>query len=82
MFGGLTKVKTVGPAHTRKLFEKSLNKNFDKNRENRAIFGNHYSKNALAHFNKVFASLFSKSEWEFEGKALKVLISGWSPQGL
>jgi len=46
----------VGSAHTRKLFEKSLIKNFIKNREKRAIFGNH--KNApvsswRVHFLKV-----------------------------
>jgi len=41
----------VGSAHTRKLFEKSLNKNFDKNREKRAIFGEIVlTQNALAHF--------------------------------
>jgi len=39
----LLKDKTTGlrPA-PRKLFEKSLNKNFDKNREMRAIFGDYF----------------------------------------
>jgi len=63
----------VGSAHTRKLFEKSLNKNFEKIAKSTRFLDKYYSSKCACAFYKVFASLFSKSEWEFEGKALKVL---------
>jgi len=66
--------KTVGSAHTRKLFEKSLNKNFTiKIAKTARFLGNNINPKCACAFYKVFASLFSKSEWEFEGKALKAL---------
>jgi len=69
-------MKTVGRCPTpRKLFEKSLNKNFIKLRERDLgkLAINFNTQNAQRAFHKVFASLFSKSEWGVWGKAHRVL---------
>jgi len=59
------KVKTLGFHPKPQKLLKKFHQNFDSKSCVRTILG----------FNlKVFASLFSKSGWEFEGEALKVLF--------
>jgi len=73
----------VGSAHTRKLFEKSLIKNFIKNRENRAIFGQIlFSQNALAHFIKFLPRFFQKASGSLRFHPAKLAMQSIGPPGL